>query len=984
MFSNATTSTPAVPSRNALRVLRQLAFAGSVGTFCTVAAITYDVHRRIRVAEQIIENKRTLRTSAPNYDATASAKRLAVMMEAAEAGEFMGLESLKHKHLSQSQGEVPGLNLDQIIPEHEHESGMSHPQPYSIHNPPPLNINSRPQSNIPFTYVDPRSNHQNRVAMDREYEEDEARRVEGKPSTEESIQRLLKQARVIDAANLFLKATTHAKDEAISWSRRALGYQIFTANCKAGNVFIARSIYRRIELVSVVDTQLWSSMITVLAKEGHIESAATIYEKYRDTFTLTEHLLEVVIRLLMESNRLSQAKWLFYTRISNDRNGGLCGIYLDGLWKRTRNVDLVNAEFRKVLAELNQLGRKPTSKVFNALVKAYIEAGQYEDAEAVVGDMHQKFDVQPGCRTLGLLVHCRALQCDWTGVLDGMREMHDLGFTNDKPNFNRAFDRVWLEYWPVHSGTEVWKFLEVCIREFKIRPDEVLHRHMLEGLVERCDSDVIQQFNTLADKCKWKSGVDHDTMMRILAERRAAMQDSPTGLWNMMQAAKKQYRMVAMSRRIMGVGAEYYRIEKNSTSPIQYEAKKSFHQSMSDLQQKSSINLYIPIIQRMEHYIHVGKYLEVEELLEQAVGKGYPVKPLQIELGVIASLLRRGASAVRPSKLLIKKHWLSWNNDLYTDANSVHRNHRFAPIFFQQVMQLEHNRVSDSTVVKLALFRFYEICAENERLNFKHHASAAVARRMISMRRPFVAISLLSAIYMSKWRKIYGFNQVQLKMLLRAFTHVGNARGIWWCMMTVLSRNEPVSRDFVVEAERLVPYMEQGYSASSLETLQTILTALQEKHGGSKYWSQFVADPELKKASRNRSSVSPISADGPGVYKQELPTGPLEAEIIEFDEEMQFDYLSCRQQLSRPQLVEAWNERAVIRDASKVPEHPQYPQPIGSSEGQSKGGARKTNSEEPSEEEQMHSHTQRSKRRHEKPAVKKTSSRSEEWTEVQA
>ncbi|KAJ5596967.1 hypothetical protein N7450_003425 [Penicillium hetheringtonii] len=98
MFANAANSTPAVPSRNALRVLRQLALAGStVGGFCTVGVVTYDVHRRVRVAEQIIENKRTLRTSAPNYDATASAKRLAMMMEAAEAGEFLGLDSLKNK-----------------------------------------------------------------------------------------------------------------------------------------------------------------------------------------------------------------------------------------------------------------------------------------------------------------------------------------------------------------------------------------------------------------------------------------------------------------------------------------------------------------------------------------------------------------------------------------------------------------------------------------------------------------------------------------------------------------------------------------------------------------------------------------------------------------------------------------------------------------------------------------------------------------------
>ncbi|KAJ6002091.1 hypothetical protein N7522_007318 [Penicillium canescens] len=105
-----------VPSRNALRVLRQLALAGStVGGFCAVAAFTYDVHRRIRIAEKIIENKRTIHTTAPNYDATSAAKRLAVMVEAAEAGEFMGIESLKtSKRKATSGPEEPGSNAPEI------------------------------------------------------------------------------------------------------------------------------------------------------------------------------------------------------------------------------------------------------------------------------------------------------------------------------------------------------------------------------------------------------------------------------------------------------------------------------------------------------------------------------------------------------------------------------------------------------------------------------------------------------------------------------------------------------------------------------------------------------------------------------------------------------------------------------------------------------------------------------------------------------
>ncbi|KAJ5272557.1 hypothetical protein N7478_007682 [Penicillium angulare] len=918
MFSNAAPSTPAVPSRNALRVLRQLAFAGSVGTFCTVAAITYDVHRRIRVAEQIIENKRTIRTSAPNYDATASAKRLAVMMEAAEAGEFMGLESLKDRASLQNKTEVPGHGLDRSSLGGDGVAlSASHPV-RSQDSPAPRALKPHGRSyNVPLSYADPKSKHDNRVAIDREAEQDEVRRAAGKPTFEESINRLLGKGKPIEAANLFLKVVLPRKDEAISWGRRALGYEIFRVNCKAGNTYIARSIYLRLDKVSVMDTQMWSSMIHLLAREGHVESAAAIFEQHRSTFTLPEYLLEVTLRCLLESNRLSQAKRLFYSRIEHDRNGGLCGTFLDGLWKKTRNVDVVNIEFRKIITELNKLGRQPTEKVFNGLVKAYIEAGQYEDAEAIVGDMEEKYGAKPGCRTIGLLLHCRALQCDWEGVIVGLHKMHERGFTKDKPNFNRVFDRVWAEYWPSHSGPDNWKFLQTYLQEFDIRPDNVLHRHLIEGMVERCDTETLRKFHMFTDARKWNTGIDHDAMLRILEARRVAMQDSPTGFWQMFQAAKKQHGMVAMSRRIMGVGAGYYHIEKNGTSPIRYEAKKSFSRSMKGLGEKSSINLYVPATKRMAHHIHVGKYTDAKQLLQQAVDKGYPVKPIQIQLGVIATLLHGGLGGLSEAQNMIKKLWSSWNKR--PSLNYSQRSPRFVPIFFQQIMQLDPYRVSESTLIKLALFEFYEICVENERLQFKHHASNAVARRMIALQRPLVAVNLLSAIYISKWRKAYGFTQVQLKMLIRGYTWINNPRGLWWCMMTVLSRNEPVSRDFVVEVERLMPLIQEKHLPSTVETLQALLTALQEKQSGSSHWAQFTVDPELKKQGRDRISVAPGKS-------QELPDVLLEEALVAFDEEMEFEHVIDRKQFDQDELNLWWSERMTVKSHRRQPEHPLYPE----------------------------------------------------------
>ncbi|KAJ5777005.1 hypothetical protein N7520_000251 [Penicillium odoratum] len=913
MFSKAANSTPAVPSRNALRVLRQLAFAGSVGTFCTVGAISYDVHRRIRVAEQIIENKRTIRTSAPNYDATASANRLALMMEAAEAGEFLGLDSLKHK--SSRNQKRSALDVDHGALEQNIDDPLPTTLP-SRNLRPTLAIRPTSLKNLAREYQDPANDHQNQIALAREREEDETRRAEGKPTLDESIQNMLVERRAVDAANLFLKVVPSNGDEAISWSRRALGYEIYSANCLQGNVFIARSMFHRLEKVSIIDTNLWATMIHMLAKAGHVESAAVIYEKYRFKYTIPVYLLEVTLRCLIESNRLSAAKWLFYSNIKHDENGGLCGAYLDGLWRKTHSVELVSKEFRKIVASLSELERNPTEKVFNALVKAYVDAGQYEDAEAIIHDMETKYGAKPGCRTLGLLLYGKALQCDWIGVLSGMREMHELGFTNQKQNFCQVFDRLWLEFWPSHSGSEIWSFLETCITEFNIKPDKVLHRHCIEGLVERCDPETLAEFSRMAEKHKWNTGIDHDATMRILEARRLAMQKSPVGFWKMLQSAKKQYGMVSMSRRIMGVGAEYYNIEKDKLTPIGDQAKRTEGQIVKTLS-KSSVNLYVPITKRMEHYIHVGKFTEVQDLFQQGLDRGFSPKPLHIQLVIIATLLHKGMGGLSDAKHIIKKHWTEFTKR--PSYRYTERTPRFVPIFFQQVMQLDRRLVSESTLIKLALFEFYEVCARTERFTVKHHCSAAVARRMIALHRPLVAVNLLTAVYMSKWRKNYGFDHVQLKMFIRAFTYVNNPRGVWWCMMTHLARAEPIHRDFLVEVERLTSVWESRFSPTTMETLRGLISVLKQKHDGSQYWMEINADPERKKQARAQLYKPPGKA-------LELPISTtIEEAIVEFDEEMEFEYVIDRKQFTNRELDYWWSEGLVVQSNRRQPEHPQYP-----------------------------------------------------------
>ncbi|OOQ89110.1 pentatricopeptide repeat protein [Penicillium brasilianum] len=924
MFANAANSTPAVPSRNALRVLRQLAFAGStVGSFCGVAVITYDVHRRVRVAEQIIENKRTLHTSAPNYDATASAQRLAVMMEAAEAGEFMGLASLKSKKgtLSGDKEEAPRQpNANDVKSSAQH--GARHTPKWF--QPVPSNASIRPISDRP---TEMRLRAENRVALAREAREADAARAAGEVPLEDRIRELIQGDREIEAAQIFMDNAPATQGVTISMDRRDLMRRLFAANCIKGNIFIARSLFRHMEKWSELDSEIWATMMHLLAKEGHVESVGAIYEKHHSKLTVPPHLLEVIIRSLLESRRLTLAKRLFYARIKHDENGGLCGAYLDGLWRKTRKIELLKTEFNKILAALAELDRGPTEKVFNPMVKAYIEAGAFEAAEVLAMAMPSEFNVQPGCRTLGLVLYGKALQCDWEGVMSGLREMHELGFTNDKRSFAVVFDRVFLEYYPTHTGPQIFDFLMTCINEFKIRPDKILHRHILEAIVERCDSSCVRAITEMAEERKWNSGVEQYELVRILEARRVSMQDTPVGIWRMLQAAKQQYGSVASNRRLMGSEADNFSLRDHVLQPIHNDADKTFPESMKNLVNSRSMNTHMSLAKRQEHHIHAGNFTKAISAYRQASKSGHPIKPIHIQLVVISILLDGGLAGLKDAQKLIKSEWPYWSRIPKTQFTT--RFPRFVPIFFQQILQVDHAQTSESTLLHMALFEFYKICEDAPMFNVKHHLSVTMARRLIVKDQSETAIGVLTAVYMSKWRRSHGFDQVQLKILMRAYAMTGHIRGVWWCMMTALSRQEPVLDDFLVEVKRLMPLLEKQYSqhdpqsqvGRNMKKLDFIRERLEDKAAGRPYWKaqQISVCPEKKK---RRRALLPSET---GRLYSRLPSAPISKMVQTFDEEIEMDFLQNRTQVDFYTLQSAWDENRMVTECLVQPEEAEYP-----------------------------------------------------------
>jgi hypothetical protein len=121
---------PIVPSRNALRALRRLAYGGStiigaIGSLFTVAGVSYDTQRRVHLAERLIETKRTIRSMSNSNGAA----HVARMFEAAERGEDFGLETtrLQKRNIRREYSELGTRSAKEQSPAEIVPVGSHHP-----------------------------------------------------------------------------------------------------------------------------------------------------------------------------------------------------------------------------------------------------------------------------------------------------------------------------------------------------------------------------------------------------------------------------------------------------------------------------------------------------------------------------------------------------------------------------------------------------------------------------------------------------------------------------------------------------------------------------------------------------------------------------------------------------------------------------------------------------------------------------------------
>ncbi|KAK2737791.1 hypothetical protein FQN55_000902 [Onygenales sp. PD_40] len=803
MFSQQSTRA-AVPSRGALRVLRRLALAGStigaIGGICTVGTITYDMHRRIRFAERIVENKRSLQTSCPNYDATAGASSMAEMMEAAEAGEFLGLESMKKRRRK-------GVGSDGAERDDTGDvfGGGSSTKPHEkdkLASDAGVGAGSggasmRPDKNMSDMF-------KSKIrAVDREspplqgFQQNEylskldwgpslashrqAHKVDSALPSEIDCYQLLEQGRSLAATHRFLYEF-QGEGAGSEASVLKLGIFLFYENLRRGRFSPAKLMFDWLERKKKISPAIWEVMLLALGKRGSLAHLRTLYLKYADDFKLSPALMMMVLSALLTS-RLSAAKTLLFENLKHDSGCYLSSIYLLGLWKKTRSLELVETQFQKLLVELRRHGVALTPALFNPVLAAYVELGLNDKIESHIKMMNNAYNVEPATQTLGLVAYSQALSCNWSGVTEWLQKMHDLKKSVDDPrNFNKVFHRVFLEFWLANDGESIYKFVFDAIHKYQLVPDSMTFQTIIKAFVQKGTAQMVEEFLQVVEEKGWNLTLTGEYFTELLRTTRLSIQMGSVGLYRSHRASAQQFSYAAASRHLLGHDRVSFPFEAAKQIPRAKEHRVIHREEGPVPEITRSVDHYLILHLDMMQYINAGKFKEALKAFDDAAANKFIMKRIHVNLAVTASMMLHGDT--RKAKAILKRH-----NALRAFATPD------PPEFFQSVMDADC--IPESMARTMALLNYYNI-REEWSMPVKHHALVSLASQALKSQKPSIALRLFRTISQSKYGAMEPFSAPAIKVIAHAFAYAGVLKGVVWAIYTALSRPSALTQELVV------------------------------------------------------------------------------------------------------------------------------------------------------------------------------------------
>lgn len=184
-------------------------------------------------------------------------------------------------------------------------------------------------------------------------------------------------------------------------------------------------------------------------------------------------------------------------------------------WHDTGSLDAVKDDFDRMR---HLLGDGNVDIVlYNAIIRACIEAGKPLEAEILLRQMHDKEGVLPDLSTFAYFVLSAAKARAWDSV-ESMMGMFASPAVTDSSHVDRAalFNPILSEYARHHQPTETWSFASAALEVQGISPNRRTSDSMLEHFVHKQRLDLVPGWLQYMQACGLETRLDHLTVTRVI------------------------------------------------------------------------------------------------------------------------------------------------------------------------------------------------------------------------------------------------------------------------------------------------------------------------------------------------------------------------------------------------------------------------------------------------------------------------------------
>lgn len=258
----------------------------------------------------------------------------------------------------------------------------------------------------------------------------------------------------------------------------------------------------------------------VCMEKSRDDTLVELHRRFAPHMNFSQDVNLTIYSLLAVSNK-AEAVAVLLRAIQSPLDDSILTMYthiwptlLQQRWNTTKNLNDTKQLFNRMCGLAGE--DHVDIPLYNAMIRACIDAGQMPEAENVLRQM-QAQGVERNTRTFGHFVFAAAQSQDWDAVEKLMGILRSIGDPLSKNHEDTfLFNPVLRMYVQHHDPSETWSFVTRSIEVYGVRPNQATFEIVLEALVHGRGLDLAAQVVVYMQNYDNRFDFDHYAAFRML------------------------------------------------------------------------------------------------------------------------------------------------------------------------------------------------------------------------------------------------------------------------------------------------------------------------------------------------------------------------------------------------------------------------------------------------------------------------------------